>query len=57
MKPYWSYGDRIKAVEITRGVDFMCGCIYGLVRSNKVSHGLVRSLIRFFTDIATVSGF
>ena len=33
MKPYWSYGDRIKPVELTRGVDFMRGCIYGLVRS------------------------
>ena len=42
MKPYWSYGDRIKPVELARGVDFMCGCIYGLVRSLTVSHGLVR---------------
>ena len=33
MKPYWSYGDRIKPVELTRGMDFMCGCIYGLVLS------------------------
>ena len=33
MKPYWSFGDRIKPVELTRGVDFMCGCIYGLTRS------------------------
>ena len=41
MKPYWSYGDRIKPVELTRGMDFMCGCIYGLVRSHTVSHGLV----------------
>ena len=34
----------IDTVELTRGVDFMCGCIYGLVRSHRVSHGLVRSL-------------
>ena len=33
----------IDTVELTRGVDFMCGCIYGLVRSHMVSHGLVRS--------------
>ena len=32
----------IDTVELTRG-DFMCGCIYGLVRSHAVSHGLVRS--------------
>ena len=57
MKPYWSYGDRIKPVELTRGVDFMCGCIYGLVRSHTVSHGLVRSLIRLLTDMAPVSFF
>ena len=31
MKLYWSYGDIIKPVELTRGVDFMCGCIYGFV--------------------------
>ena len=36
MKPYWSYADRIKPVELTRGVDFMCGCIYGLVPSHTV---------------------
>ena len=29
-------------VELTRGVDFTCGCIYGLVRSHTVCHGLVR---------------
>ena len=57
MKPYWSYGDRIKPVELTRGVDFMCGCIYGLVQSHTVSHGLVRSLIRLNTDMAPVSVF
>ena len=40
-----------KPVELTRGVDFMCGCIYtvsyGLTRSLTVSHGLVRSLKSF----------
>ena len=45
----------------------MCGCIYGLVRSNTVlyglvrshtvSHGLVRSLIRLYTDMAPVKSF
>ena len=44
----------IDTVELTRGVDIMCGCIYGLVRSHTVSHGLVRSLIRLYTDIAPV---
>ena len=44
MKPYWSYDDRIKPVELTRGVVFMCGCIYGLVQSGTVSYGLVRVL-------------
>ena len=33
----------IDMVELTRGVDFKCGCIYGLVRSHTVSHGLVQS--------------
>ena len=33
----------IDTVELTRGVDFMYGCIYGLVRSHMVPHGLVRS--------------
>ena len=37
--------------------DFMCGCIYGLVRSHTVSHGLVRSLIRSYTDMAPVPVF
>ena len=57
MRPYWSYGDRIKPVELTRGVDFMCGCIYGLVLSHTVSHGLVRSLIRLYTDMAPYQVF
>ena len=57
MKPYWSFGDRIKPVELTRGVDIMCGCIYGLVRSHAVSRGLVRSLVRLYTEMAPVSGF
>ena len=57
MKPYWSYGDRLKPVEITGGVDFMCGCIYGLVRSHTVSYGLVRSLILLYADMAPVSVF
>ena len=57
MKPYWSYGDRIKPVERTRGVNFMCECIYGLVGSHTVSRGLVRSLIRLYTDMAPVSVF
>ena len=57
MKPYWSYGDRIKPVELILGVDFMCGCIYGLVWSHTVSHGHVRSLIRLYTDMAPVSVF
>ena len=35
----------------------MCGCIYGLVRSHTVSRGLVRLLIRIFTDMAPVSVF
>ena len=57
----------IDTVEFTRGVDFMCGCIYGLVwshtvsrglvLSHTVSHGLVRSLIRLYTDMASVSVF
>jgi hypothetical protein len=34
----------IDTVKLTRGVDVMCSCIYGLVRSHTVSHGLVRSL-------------
>ena len=28
----------IDTVELTRGVDFMCGCIYGLIGSHTVSH-------------------
>ena len=32
-------------------------CIYGLVRAHTVSHGLVRSLIRLYTDIAPVPVF
>ena len=50
----------IDTIELTREVDFMCSCIYGLVRSHTVlygSHGLVRSLIRLYTDIAPVSVF
>ena len=43
MKPYWSYGDHIKMSELTRGVDFMCGRMYGLVRSHKTSYDLTRS--------------
>ena len=57
MKLYWAYGDRIKPVELTRGVDFMCGCTYDLVRLHTVFHGLVRSLLRLYTDMAPVSGF
>ena len=57
MKPYWSYGGRIKPVELTRAVDFMHGCIYGLVRSHTVSRGLVRSLIRLNMDMAPMSVF
>ena len=33
----------IDTVELTRGVDFMLGCIYCLLRSRKVSHGPSRS--------------
>ena len=33
----------IDTVELTRGVDFICGCIYGLARSLTVLYGLVRS--------------
>ena len=33
------------------------GFTYGLVRSHTVSHGLVRSLIRLYTDRAPVSAF
>ena len=43
MKSYCSYGNRLKPVELSGGVDFMCGCIYGLVRSHTVSHSLSRS--------------
>ena len=57
MKTYSSYGDRIKPVELTCGVDLICGCIYGLVRSHTVLHGLVRSLIRLYTDVAPISVF
>ena len=53
MKPYWSYGDRMKPVELTRGVEFMCGCIFGLMRSHTVSHGRVRSLIRLYKGQGT----
>ena len=44
-------------VELTRALCFMYGCIYGLVRAHTVSHGLVRSLIRLYTDIAPVPVF
>ena len=44
-------------VELTRDVNLMCGCIYGLVCSHTVSHGLVRLLIRLYTDMAPVSVF
>ena len=57
----------IDTVELTHGVDFMCGCIYGLVqsftvlyglvRSHTVSYGLVGSLMRLYTDMAPVSVF
>ena len=47
----------IDTVELTRGVDFICGCIYGLVRSHMVAHGFVRSLIRLYTDMAPVPVF
>ena len=60
----------IDTVEMTHGVDFMCGCIYGHVLSltvihglvwsgtvSHVSHGLVRSLMRLYTDVAPVSVF
>ena len=57
MKRYWSYGDCIKPVELTRGMDFMCGCIYCLIRSHAVAHSLVRSLIRLYTEMAPVSVF
>ena len=47
----------IDTVELTREVDFMGGCIYGLARSHTVSHGIVRSLILLYTDMAPVSVF
>ena len=47
----------IDTVKLTRGVDFMCSCIYGLVRSHTVLYGLVQSLIRLYTDMAPVSVF
>ena len=47
----------IYTVELTRGVDFMCGCMYGLSRYCTVSRGLVRLLIRLYTDMAPVSVF
>ena len=57
----------IDTVELSRGVNFMCGCIYGLVRPHTVSHGLVRphtvshslvlSQILLYTDMVPVSVF
>ena len=57
----------IDTVKLTRGVGFMCGCIYGvtrchtdshgLVRSHTVSHSLVRSLIRLYTVMGPVLVF
>ena len=41
MKLYWSYGDGIKLVELTRGVDFMCGCIYGLTWSCTIAYTIL----------------
>jgi len=45
LKPYWSYGDRLKTYVHARGVDFIYDCINGLIRSHTFSHGLVRLLI------------
>ena len=60
MKPYWSYGDRIKPVELTHGVDFMCGCIYGLSLScataNTIIHGH-GTRIRFLKVLKIIHGF
>ena len=39
---------------VSYGLSWSC---HGLVRSNTVSHGLVRSLIRLYTDMAPVSIF
>ena len=49
----------IDRVELTRtcGVDFMCGCIYGLTPSLTVSHGLVRSRMIIHGHGARVSFF
>ena len=47
--------DRIRELEIM--IRLIDGCIYGLVRSHTVSHGLVRSLIRSYTDMAPVPVF
>ena len=41
----------------TCGVDFVYGCVDGLIRSHTFSHSLVRLLIRPFTAMTSVPGF
>ena len=65
MKPYWSHGDRIKPVELTRGLHVR---LY--IRSRTVSRGLLRSctiantiihghgtLVSFLKVIKIIHGF
>ena len=48
----YSVSERLNSINWT-----FTGFTYGLVRSHTVSHGLVRSLIRLYTDMAPVSLF
>jgi len=57
LKPYWSYGDCLKTYVHIREVYFIYDCIYRLIRSHTLSHGLVRPLLRSYTDMTSVPGF
>ena len=60
MEPNWSYGDRIKPVELTRGVDFMCGCIYGLLRSCTIANTIIHghgTRVSFLKVLKIIHGF
>ena len=54
---HWLYDDRFKTYVHTCEVNFMYGCIYGLIRSHALSHGLARQFIRSYTDMTSVPGF
>jgi len=54
LKLYWSYDDRLKTYVHSRGVDFMYGCIYRLIRSHTLCYGLRQPLIRLYTDMTSL---